>query len=161
MHPFHDAGRQQARETFFGEGKEEEGSVSSYGDHKECSWRPPAALVDWWGLRLDLSPNGFVTVSKIQNVNWNTRKMGNAGAFLKLKVPHSPTLEWARGIAGCSEPPRARTTIKNSFSSQKLKWSFLRKYIIPDGGKIPKFWLMSRLLGNMLSQIMSPSCDVA
>lgn len=41
VHPFHAAARQEAREvgeTFWG--------VSSYGDGKECSLTPPAALAD-------------------------------------------------------------------------------------------------------------------
>lgn len=33
--------------------------VSSYGDEKECSPTPLAALADWWVLSLDLSPQWF------------------------------------------------------------------------------------------------------
>lgn len=90
------------------------GGISSYGDDKECSQHPQASLVEWWGLSLDLSPPMVLSVSQIQNVNWNTERIGNAGAFLKLKVQHSPWLELTCGTAGCSELPQTEGD-KNTF----------------------------------------------
>lgn len=76
--PFHGAGRQQARETFFwgGVGLVAMEMTRNVLDAPGC----PCRLM---GPKPGPVPQWFCHTFQNQNVNWNTKRIGNAGAFLK------------------------------------------------------------------------------
>lgn len=86
---------------------------------------PPGFPCRMMGPKPGPVPPMVLSVSQIQNVNWNTERIWNAGEFLKLKVQHSPRLELTCGTAGCSELPRTRQNLlretKTLFYEDKSK----------------------------------------